>query len=67
VVASSCDPEKFCTLSDHVLRYDGSHTTFLRHQGDRKASSPSDLRIAAGGFYGTHDLHDPCDLPGQSC
>jgi hypothetical protein len=67
VVASSCDPEKFCTLLDHVLRCDGSRTSSLRRQGDINASSPSDLRTAAGGFHGIHDLRDPCDLPGQSC
>jgi hypothetical protein len=26
------DTEKFYTLPDHVYRYDGSHTTFLRHR-----------------------------------
>jgi hypothetical protein len=36
-VASSSDTEKFYTLLDCVLRYDGSHTTSLRRQGDRNA------------------------------
>jgi hypothetical protein len=65
-VAFSCNPEKFFTLSDHVLRCDGSPTTSLRRQGDGKASSPSNLRIVAGGFHGIHGLHDPCGLSGQS-
>jgi hypothetical protein len=59
--------QKKITLSDHVLRYDESRTTSLRCQVDGKVSSPSDLRAAAGGFHGICDLHDPCDLPGQSC
>jgi hypothetical protein len=33
VVVFFCDPEKFCTILDHVHRYDGSRTTFLRHRG----------------------------------
>jgi hypothetical protein len=61
VVASSYDPEKFCTLLDHVLRCDGSRTTSLRRQDDRNASSLSDLRTVAGSF------RDPCDLLGKSC
>jgi hypothetical protein len=46
VVAFSCDLEKCCTLLDHVLRCDGSHTTSLHRQGDGNASSPSDMRTA---------------------
>jgi hypothetical protein len=67
VVASSCDPEKFCTLLDHVLRCDGSHTTSLHRQGDRNASSLSDLKTVAGDSYDIRGLHDRCDLPGQLC
>jgi hypothetical protein len=62
MVASSYDSEKFCTLPDHVLRCDGSRITSLHHQGDGKASYPSDLSIAAGGFHGIHGLRDLCDL-----
>jgi hypothetical protein len=51
VVASSCDLEKFCTLPDHALRCDGSRTTSLCCQVNRKASSPSDPRTAASSFY----------------
>jgi hypothetical protein len=64
VVPSSYDLEKFCTLIDHVLRWDGSRTTSLRHQGDEKTSSPFDLRTDVGDFYGLRDL---CDLPSRSC
>jgi hypothetical protein len=66
-VESSYDPEKFYTLSKHVLRCDGSRTTSLHQQDDEKACSISDLRTAASGFHGIHGLHDPCDLIGQSC
>jgi hypothetical protein len=59
VVASSCDPEKFCTPPDHVLRYDRSHITSLRQQGDGMVSSPSNLRVAASD---SHDIRDPYDL-----
>jgi hypothetical protein len=62
VVASSYDPEKFCTLLDHALRCDGSHTTSLRRQGNRKASSPSGLRVATDDSY---DSCDPCDHCGS--
>jgi hypothetical protein len=61
VVASSCNLEKFCTLSDHALGCDGFRTTYLRRQGDGNASSPSDLRIAAGSLC---DIRGPCDLLG---
>jgi hypothetical protein len=61
VVASSYEPEKFCTLSDHVLWYDGSHTTSLRQQGDATVSSPSDLWVAAGDSHDTRDPYDPRD------
>jgi hypothetical protein len=61
------DQEKFYTLPDHVLRCNESRTTSLCSQGDRKASSPSNPRTAAGGFYGIRDLHDPCNLLGLSC
>jgi hypothetical protein len=64
VVTSSYDSEKFCTLSDHVLRCDGSRITSLCYQGNRKSSSLFDLRTAAGSFHG---IRDPCDLLGQSC
>jgi hypothetical protein len=70
VVASSCSPEKFYTLLDHVLWYDGSRTTSLRQQGDRTVSSPSDLQIAAGDSLDIRDLHDLSDLldlPDQLC
>jgi hypothetical protein len=64
LVVSSYDVEKFCTLPDCALRCDGSHTTSLRHQGDRKVSSLSDLMTAAGGFHG---IRGPSDLIGLSC
>jgi hypothetical protein len=63
-VASSYNPEIFCTLSDHVLRCDGSRTTSLRRLGDGKASSPSDPRTVASSFYG---ICDPCDHLSRSC
>jgi hypothetical protein len=59
VAASFSDPEKFCTLLDHVHRYDGSHTTFLHHQGVERVSPPSDLRVVS---RGTGDLRGPSDL-----
>jgi hypothetical protein len=62
VVASSCDPEKFCTLSDCVPWYDGSHTTSLRQQGDGTLFSLNDPKTAAGDSCDIHDLHDLCDL-----
>jgi hypothetical protein len=61
VVSSSCDLEKFCTLSDRVLRCDRSRTTSLCHQGDGNASSLFHVKIAAAGFHGVRGLHDPCD------
>jgi hypothetical protein len=64
VVASSCDPEKFCTVPNHILRYDGSRTTSLHHQGDGKASSLSDSRTAASDSCDIHGLHELCNLPG---
>jgi hypothetical protein len=64
VVASSCDPEKFYTLPDNVLMYDGSRTTSLHHQGDGKASSLYDPRTATGD---SRDIHGLCDLLNQSC
>jgi hypothetical protein len=63
VVASSCDPENFCTLPDRVLQYDGSHTTSLHHQCNGNASFPSDPRTAAGDSHDIRDLHDLCNLP----
>jgi hypothetical protein len=47
VEGSSCDPKKFCTLLERVLRYDGSYTTSMHCQGNKKASSLSDLKTAA--------------------
>jgi hypothetical protein len=67
VVASSCDLEKFCTLLDHVLRYDGSRTTSLHHQIDGNASSLSDPRTTASSFRDIRGLCDLCDLLGQLC
>jgi hypothetical protein len=62
-VASSSDPEKFYTLPDRALRYDGSRTTSLRRRGDKKVSSLSNQRTAC---HDTHDLHSPCSLPDRS-
>jgi hypothetical protein len=45
VAAFFYDPEKFYTLPDHVHRYDGSRTTFLRPGGAGRVAFPSDLRI----------------------
>jgi hypothetical protein len=59
--------KSFCTLTDHVLRYDGSHTTSLHHQGDGNASFLSDLRTAADGFHDIRGLCDLCDHPDQLC
>jgi hypothetical protein len=56
VVASSCDLEKFCTLSDRVLRYDGSRTTFLHRQGDGNTSSLSNPRTTVRDSRSLHDL-----------
>jgi hypothetical protein len=67
VVASSCDPEKFCTILDRVPRYNGSRITSLHHQGDRKASSLSNPKTVVGGSRDICDLRDLCDLPGQLC
>jgi hypothetical protein len=64
VVAFFCGPEKFCTLLDHAHRYGGSRTTFLHHQGIRRVSSPSDLKII---FCGTSILHDLFDLLVARC
>jgi hypothetical protein len=64
VAASFYDPERFCTLLDHVHRYDGSRTTFLHHRGVRRVSSPSDLRIIS---HGIGDLCGPSDLLGKWC
>jgi hypothetical protein len=64
VVASFCDPEKFCTLSDHVHQYDGSHTTSLHHRGVGRVSSPFDLRMVS---RGTGDLCDLSDLLSHRC
>jgi hypothetical protein len=58
VVASSFDLEKFCTLPDHFLWYNGSRTTSHHQQGDGTVSSPSDLRIAASNSHDIRDLHD---------
>jgi hypothetical protein len=57
---ASSDPKKFYTLSDRVLRYDGSRTTSPCHQGDEKGSSLSDLRTA---HRDTLDFYGPCGLP----
>jgi hypothetical protein len=59
VVAFFYDPEKFYTLSNHVHRYDGFHTTFLRHQGIGRVSFSSDIRIV---FHCTDVLCGPSDL-----
>jgi hypothetical protein len=67
VVASFCDPEKFYTLLDCVLQYDGSCTIFLRQQGDGMVSSPSYPRIATGDSHDIGDLRNPHDLPDQLC
>jgi hypothetical protein len=61
VAASSYDTEKFCTILDHVMWYDESHTTSQRHLGVGWASSPSDLRS------GCRDLCGPSDPLGQWC
>jgi hypothetical protein len=62
VAVFSCDLEKFCTLPDHVLWYDESHTTSLHHRGIGRVSSPSNPRTAC---HDTCDLHGPFDLLGQ--
>jgi hypothetical protein len=56
------DPEKFCTLPDHVHRCDGSHTTSLRCRGVGRVSFPSDRSIVSrdGGILrGSSDLLVP--------
>jgi hypothetical protein len=60
----SFDLEKFYTLSDRVMRYDGSHTTSLRHQVDGNVSSFSDQMTA---YRETRDLRGPCGLTDRSC
>jgi hypothetical protein len=50
VAAFFCGAEKVCTLPDHAYRCDASRTTFLHHQGVRRVSSSSDLRIAFHGM-----------------
>jgi hypothetical protein len=59
VAAFFYDPEKFCTLPDHVHRCDESRTTFLRHRDVGRVSFPSDLRIV---FRGTGVLRGLSDL-----
>jgi hypothetical protein len=63
-VTSSFDLEKFYTLLDHVMRYDGSHTTSLCHQVDGNVSSLSDQMTA---YRETRDLCGPCGLTDRSC
>jgi hypothetical protein len=46
VGVSSCDPKKFCTLLDRVLRFVVSCTTSLHCQGDGNVSSLFDPKIA---------------------
>jgi hypothetical protein len=67
VVVSSYNLEKFYTLSERVLRYDGSRTTSLRQQGDEMISSPSNLRTTTGDSRNIHDLCDPYNLRDQLC
>jgi hypothetical protein len=67
VVASSFDPKTFCTLSDHVQQYDGSHITSLHWQGDETISPPSNLMIITGDFHDLRDLCDPRGLHDQLC
>jgi hypothetical protein len=62
--ASFCDPEKFCTLPDHVNRCDGFRTTSLRRQGVRRVSFPSNLSIV---FHGSGILCGPSDLLIPQC
>jgi hypothetical protein len=64
VAAFFCDSKKFCTLSDHAHRYNGSRTTFLRYRGVGRVTFPSDLRIV---FRGTDVLHGPSDLLVPRC
>jgi hypothetical protein len=67
VVAPFCDPEKLCTLSDHVMRYDRSRNTSLHRQGDGTVSSPSNPRITTGDSHDIHDLYDLRDINDQLC
>jgi hypothetical protein len=67
LVVSSCGPKKFCTLSDHVQRYNGSRTTSLHRQGDGKASFLSGPRTSAGDSYDIYGIRGLCDLLGQLC